>query len=293
MRLSTDLEHLGRINDALEVAETALADDSLGPGDRLSLQRRVLRLGRPPRRWKKPIWASNAEREPRELRIQGRPIASVIGMKSRFYGYDGQQCSVEELALQYYGSLEAGEFRGVHAEGGIWSTLFGLLMWPVLFDPEVPDAFRTPFQTAPLDLDTEHFYPVRAGAIKNRLDLFHQDDRGGSAVNAVLAATWKAHQGTLCRGVNWDRWTLEELQTIVECVGGRGLAAVCELFAKDHAGWQGGLPDLLLWHSGRRESKLVEVKGPRDRLSDQQRAWIAALEDAGLTVEVLKVVEPR
>lgn len=39
----------------------------------------------------------------------------------------------------------------------------------------------------------------------------------------------------------------------------------------------GGMPDLLLWHTGRRAAKLAEVKGPRDRLSDQQRAWMAAL----------------
>lgn len=39
----------------------------------------------------------------------------------------------------------------------------------------------------------------------------------------------------------------------------------------------GGMPDLLLWHAGQRAAKLSEVKGPRDRLSDQQRAWMAAL----------------
>lgn len=37
------------------------------------------------------------------------------------------------------------------------------------------------------------------------------------------------------------------------------------------------MPDLLLWHAGQRAAKLSEVKGPRDRLSDQQRAWMAAL----------------
>jgi hypothetical protein len=41
----------------------------------------------------------------------------------------------------------------------------------------------------------------------------------------------------------------------------------------------------------RREAKLVEVKGPRDRLSEQQRAWIGALQAAGIAVEVCKVVE--
>lgn len=52
------------------------------------------------------------------------------------------------------------------------------------------------------------------------------------------------------------------------------------------------MPDLLLWHAGRRQAKLAEVKGPRDRLSDQQRAWMAALTRAGLRAEVLKVKEP-
>lgn len=55
----------------------------------------------------------------------------------------------------------------------------------------------------------------------------------------------------------------------------------------------GGMPDLLLWHPDRLEAKLVEVKGPRDRLSDQQRAWIAAITAAGMTVEVCKVAEPK
>ena len=55
----------------------------------------------------------------------------------------------------------------------------------------------------------------------------------------------------------------------------------------------GGMPDLLLWKPAEQVAKLSEVKGPRDRLSEQQRAWIAALTSAGLHVEVLKVVEPK
>ena len=41
----------------------------------------------------------------------------------------------------------------------------------------------------------------------------------------------------------------------------------------------------------RGEAKLVEVKGPRDRLSEQQRGWIASLLNAGLVVQVCKVLE--
>lgn len=45
IRLSINLEHLGRVGEALEMAEAGLADDWLSHGDRLALQRRVLRLG--------------------------------------------------------------------------------------------------------------------------------------------------------------------------------------------------------------------------------------------------------
>ena len=49
----------------------------------------------------------------------------------------------------------------------------------------------------------------------------------------------------------------------------------------------GGMPDLLLWCPALRKAKLSEVKGPRDSLSSQQRAWIAALLAGGVDCEVL------
>lgn len=52
---------------------------------------------------------------------------------------------------------------------------------------------------------------------------------------------------------------------------------------------QGGLPDLFLWNLEREECKLAEVKGPNDRLSDRQRAWIGVLTEIGFKVEVFKI----
>ena len=55
----------------------------------------------------------------------------------------------------------------------------------------------------------------------------------------------------------------------------------------------GGMPDLLLWRPSDRRAKLSEVKGPRDRLSEQQRAWAAALSGAGLQVLLSALVDVR
>ncbi len=64
----------------IQLAETALADEQLLLGDRLALQRRVLRLGKPPRRWKRPAWAPEALWEPREVVIEGRPLNKTTGV---------------------------------------------------------------------------------------------------------------------------------------------------------------------------------------------------------------------
>lgn len=73
---------------------------------------------------------------------------SETGMKSRFYGEDGEQCGVEQFALQYYAG-EGGGWQGVHTESGIWLTIFGLLMWDAIF-ADVPNVFRTRFQVLKL-----------------------------------------------------------------------------------------------------------------------------------------------
>ncbi|EFJ04806.1 hypothetical protein SELMODRAFT_138197, partial [Selaginella moellendorffii] len=148
LRLSIDLEHLQRLEESLLVAENGLNDFNVRGGDRIALQRRVLRLGKLPRRWYvlclPDIWPS-ATTLFLKVTIMGRPLNNANGMKSRFYGYDGQQCSVEDLALQYYAGEDGGGWKGVHSESGIWLTLFGLLMWDVIFS-DVPDVFQTPFQ---------------------------------------------------------------------------------------------------------------------------------------------------
>lgn len=285
LRLSVNLEHLGCPNESLAVAEDGLQDPWVRAGSKMALQRRVLRLGKPPRRWKTPTFSASIRRKIPEVHVQGRPLNCDVGMKNRFYGEDGEQCGVEQLALQYYAG-EGGGWHGVHTESGIWLTIFGLLMWDIIFS-DVPDVFRTRFQTAPLDLETESFFLVRKSCIESHLQKIH-----AGMAEEILISSWESHMGTACRGVNWNRHSLSELRAAVTCTGGPCLAALCRHLAQDYRSWSSGMPDLLLWrfhgeYSG--EAKLVEVKGPRDQLSEQQRAWLLFLMDCGFNTEICKV----
>lgn len=47
-----------------------------------------------------------------KVRIEGQPLNSVLGIKSRFVGNGGDECSVEELALQYYAAEAGGSWTG-------------------------------------------------------------------------------------------------------------------------------------------------------------------------------------
>ncbi|KAL5703244.1 phosphodiesterase I [Ranunculus cassubicifolius] len=285
LRLSMDLEHIGHLDESLSVAEEGLLDSWVRAGSRMALQRRVLRLGKPPRRWKIPNFAESIKRKIKEVHVMGRPL-NCDGLKNRFYDGDGDQCGVEELALQYYAGEGGGGWQGVHTETGIWVTIFGLLMWDVIFT-DIPDVFHTRFQTAPLDLDTDNFYISRKTLIESHLEKI----QGGMA-EELLITSWESHFGTSCRGVNWDRHSLSDLRAAVTCVGGPCLASLCRLLAQDYRSWARGMPDLFLWRfvgEYRGEAKLVEVKGPRDRLSEQQRAWLLLLMDCGFNAEVCKV----
>ena len=53
----------------------------------------------------------------------------------------GAVVTVEELAQLHYASGAGGGWSSLHTEGSVWSTLWGLLMWDVVFAP-LPEVFR-------------------------------------------------------------------------------------------------------------------------------------------------------
>jgi len=134
--------------------------------------------------------------------------------------------TVEEFSLQHYedegwkGFVPCLPWLGsthdihysLHSERSIVYTIFGLLFWDIIFTT-IPGAFETPFQVAPLDIDTDTFYHSRRELFDKRLAEIKQ----GRAREIIRNVDLKHRDNrTLCVGVRWDLVEREDLENIVE-----------------------------------------------------------------------------
>lgn len=251
---------------------------------RLALERTGRRLGRKLRRG----WAP--QRPPHKARERHLRLPAGGGDARRpLYRVGEVEAPVEEAVVQ---ALAGEGRRALHAEGGLWTTLYGLLLASAYFLP-VPGMLPTRFLSGPLDVGTPGFAPRRREAVSR----LQERIRGGEAPE-IIATAWARHQGQALAGVSWERAGLEDLQSLVQGLGPEGLSAVLEVLLDQ--GWRAsrGLPDLvLLPGEGVRLTELlpsrlpegpvlVEVKGPGDQLRDEQIVWMDRLVRAGVSVEL-------
>ncbi|KAL8825022.1 MAG: hypothetical protein Q9191_004665 [Dirinaria sp. TL-2023a] len=200
---------------------------------------------------------------------------------------NGGECSVEAMCLSHYRSEG---WRGYHSEGGIVRTLFGYLFGDIMFT-YVPNVFQTEYQSCPLDLFTDAFYPSRLSEINRRLV-----EIGNGAAADLIRAVWdREHERQTCIvGIDWT-FALDDLLDIVACfeTNREGLATICKVMAQEYQQRGGGIPDLFLWHRDAKEVMFAEVKSENDRLSDTQRLWIHVLTAAGIRVELANAVASK
>ncbi|EKE71695.1 VRR-NUC domain-containing protein [Gallaecimonas xiamenensis] len=198
------------------------------------------------------------------------PLAPLGSIAERTLALPQGQDSVEQKALGYF---EA----GMHSENQLLTGLFGLLFWDIIFAP-VPGAFFHPFQRGPADLFGPDFVARRQEAIAARLAEVAQ----GWLPRAQ--ATLAAKKGLANYLVHWPFWTQAHL-ALASHIPGEQLAAWFGFLLKDLRHHRSGFPDLLVLDGG--QYKLVEVKGPGDRLQPGQKRWLRALSRLSCPAEVL------
>ncbi|CAM1506643.1 Fc.00g062840.m01.CDS01 [Cosmosporella sp. VM-42] len=295
------------IKSAVETCEAGLQDPDCHLIFHYDLQKRLLKLEkklRIPRRLQHDFGHVGLAK-PTEHTVKGIQIKRDVPVKpgrqasTKTIWLDeldtDAECSVEEMCLSHYRNEG---WKGYHAEGGIIRTLFAYLFYDVLF-LYIPNVFQTAYQTCPLDLHTDAFYPVRASEINHRLV-----EIANGAGERLVREVWEreSERRTSVVGLNWD-FNVEDLVELVGCFEGSALAAVCKVMAQEYRQRGGGIPDLVLWRVGsdaheasdepgraKGEVMFSEVKSANDRLSDTQRLWIHVLTGAGVKVALCNAV---
>ncbi len=173
---------------------------------------------------------------------------------------------------------------GIHSENWLWSSLFGLSFWDIIFQP-IQGAFQHPFQAAPLDLYDPAFRTRREQAVASRLQEIEEDEWPAARILEVLAAK----EGTRNSLVLWSQALRSSLELVLPRLPGPHLASVCARLSRDLRRYRNGFPDLFVPSEGTPGYELLEVKGPGDQLRPEQRGWLDYFETAGIPATVLAV----
>ncbi|RWU19212.1 nuclease [Pseudomonas alkylphenolica] len=242
---------------------TQVAEQPAGPIEVQALARILPRLqrklGGPPQRRK-------ANAPPPLIELQLPREQAVFG--------------VEQAALM---QLEQAGGPVHYVENTLFNSLFGLLCWEAIFAP-VPGAFFHPFQSAPQDLHDPEFRARRASLFS---DCFAQLDDG--RYRQTIRQHFSSKQGLQSPFVFWQVLNQDLLDQALACVPAQHLKCCFERLLEDIQTNRAGMPDLIQFWPEQQRYRMIEVKGPGDRLQDNQLRWIDFCNQHGLPIEVCHV----
>ncbi|GAA5194171.1 VRR-NUC domain-containing protein [Ferrimonas gelatinilytica] len=173
-----------------------------------------------------------------------------------------------------------------HCENALVPGVAALVLWQVIFRP-LPGAFVHPFQSGPLDLFHPLFVVRRRSAIEAELARWLPLSR--TAFSERLLERYDAFAHQRCALVQPKRFGRDLLARSAQCLAPAQWIALIRHLLFDLRQNRAGMPDLVVIQ----QEKLLwlEVKGPHDRLRDNQRRWLAALQRAEQRAGILNLEE--
>lgn len=155
-----------------------------------------------------------------------------------------------------------------YVENALINSLFGLLCWDAVFCA-IPGAFFHPFHRGPADLHSADFARRRAAQFAA---CFAQLENG--AYRDTIRANFAAKFNLQSPFVYWDTLHEELLDLALECIPPQHLLRAFERILSDIKSNRSGFPDLIQFWPAEKRYQMIEVKGPGDRLQDNQLRWI-------------------
>ncbi len=170
-----------------------------------------------------------------------------------------------------------------YVENTLLCSLFGLLCWEAIFAP-MPGAFFHPFHSGPVDLYSPDFYPRRQHLFEHCLQQLEQAD-----YRQQIKACYQAKFGLQSPFVFWGMLDEARLDLALHCIPAAHLRACFTRLLHDLKANRAGMPDLIQFFPNEQRYRMIEVKGPGDRLQDNQKRWLSFAAEHGITVEVCYV----
>lgn len=156
----------------------------------------------------------------------------------------------------------------IYVENALINSLFGLLFWDAVFAP-VPGAFFHPFQSGPADLHHADFARRRSALFAQAYALLDNDCH-----RPLILRNFHLKYGTQSPFVYWSAIDETLLAMALDCMPALHLRRCFERLLSDLKTNRSGLPDLIQFWPAQRRYRLIEVKGPGDRLQDNQLRWL-------------------
>ena len=173
---------------------------------------------------------------------------------------------------------------GVHyVENTLINSLFGLLCWDAIFMP-LPGAFFHPFQRGPADLHSPGFHAARRDAFDQCLALLDTAQH-----EHVIRSAFELKAGVQSPFVHWGMLTAELLEQALLCLPAAHMKLWFRRLLQDIGANRTGFPDLIRFWPQQRRYEMIEVKGPGDRLQDNQTRWLAYCAAHDMPVRVVHV----
>ena len=191
-----------------------------------------------------------------------------------------QPCAVEYVTRDH---LHHDEAPVHYVENALINSLFGLLCWPAVFAP-LPGAFFHPFQRGPADLEAPDFHARRHAHFEACLALLDTP-----AYRDVILQRYADKAGLQSPFVFWGALSDTLLAQALDCLPAAHLKLFFTRLLRDVKGNRTGLPDLVRFWPAERRYELIEVKGPGDKLQDNQIRWLQYCVAHGMPVRVCHV----
>lgn len=186
---------------------------------------------------------------------------------------------VEELVRRHFEGYGCDAF---YVENSLFTGLFGLLFWDVIFSHQ-PGVFFNEFQRGPFDLFSADFAHSRQSQIDECFGSLGTGD-----YTHRIRATFRGKFPVVNHFVHWGVLDEAILDLSLERIPADHLYSVFTRMLRDLRNNRSGFPDLVVFPP-RSGYELIEVKGPGDALQKHQRRWFGHFQAANMPAQVIRL----